>query len=119
MMASGCRGREAVVRTLMSKTVQVHYGQFYVQSVENMPALDECFAGQRNGLCGAAEPGFLFLIIGRHTGAVGFTVQLHDTRPPEDDSWQEIVEASFRPEGETSLQGWGGDGYWRPGLSPR
>ena len=100
------------MRTLMSQAAQAHYGQFYVDSAEDMPAMDECFAGQRNGLCGAAVPGFLFLITGRHTGVVGFTVQLHDTRPPEDDSWEEIVEASFRPEGKTSLQGWGGDGYW-------
>jgi hypothetical protein len=27
-------------------------------------------------------------------------------------SWQEIVEAPFRPDGEAALVGWGGQGYW-------
>ena len=32
--------------------------------------LAAAFAGQRNGLCGAAVPGRLWLITGRHTGTV-------------------------------------------------
>jgi hypothetical protein len=90
----------------------VHYGQIYVQSGEDYPDLAECFGGQSNGLCGAATPGNLFLITGLHTGEVGFMVELYDKPPPEDDSWQEVVEASFRPLGETGLAGWGGEGYW-------
>jgi hypothetical protein len=100
------------MRTLMSEAVWVHYGQLYVQSGEGGPDLAECFGGQGNGLCGAAVPGILFLITGLHTGEVGFTVELHDAPPPADDSWQEIVEASFRPAGEVALVGWGGQGCW-------
>ncbi|MEV6281500.1 hypothetical protein [Kribbella sp. NPDC051770] len=32
--------------------------------------------------------------------------------PPIDDTWEEIVEASYRPNGEAALVGWGGEGYW-------
>ncbi|HEX8005451.1 MAG TPA: hypothetical protein VF482_03390 [Trebonia sp.] len=100
------------MRTLMSQAAWVHYGQIYVQSGEDYPDLAECFGGQSNGLCGAAMPGILYLITGLHTGQVGFTVELHDAPPPIDDSWQEIVEASFRPMGKAGLAGWGGHGYW-------
>jgi hypothetical protein len=94
---------EIAVRTLMSQTAWVHYGQIYVESGEDYPDLAECFGGQSNGLCGAAMPGILFLITGLHTGEVGFTVELYDAPPPIDDDWQEIVEASFRPTGEAAL----------------
>lgn len=96
----------------MSEAAWVHYRQIYVQSGEEYPEMAECFGGHSNGLCGAATPGFLFLITGLHTGEVGFTVELHDEPPPVDDSWQEVVEASFRPMGETGLLGWGGQAYW-------
>jgi hypothetical protein len=100
------------VRTLMSQAAWVHYGQIYVQSGEDYPDMGECFSGQSNGLCGAATPGLLFLITGLHTGEVGFTVELYDAPPPIDDSWQEIVEASFQPMGEAALVSWGGQQDW-------
>lgn len=100
------------MRTLMSQTAWVHYGQIYVESGEDYPDLAECFGGQSNGLCGAAMPGILFLITGLHTGEVGFTVELYDAPPPIDDNWQEIVEASFRPTGEAALVGWAGEQHW-------
>ncbi|HEX3450067.1 MAG TPA: hypothetical protein VHS97_17570 [Isosphaeraceae bacterium] len=106
--------KEAVVRTLMSGPAYVHYGQIYVESGLEFPDMTECFGGQRNGLCGAAVPGLLFLITGLHTGDVGFTVELYDKRPPVDEGWQEIVETSFRPMGEAALVGWGCQ--WRQPL---
>jgi hypothetical protein len=99
------------MRTVLSQDVEVHYGQIYVVSGDDYPGLDASFGGQRNGLCGAAMPGYLFLITGLHTGEVGFTAEVHDEAPPVDESWQEIVEASFRPEGAASLLGWAGEWY--------
>lgn len=101
----------------MSGDVWVHYGQIYVQSEHTdprvpHPELHECFAGQQNGLCGGAVPGCLFLITGLHTGTVGFVVELHDQPPALDDSWEEIVEVSFRSVGEASLVGWAGEWQW-------
>lgn len=105
------------MRTLLSGDVWVHYGQIYVQSGDADPhvpdpELPDYFAGQQNGLCGAAVPGSLFLITGLHTGTVGFVVELHDHPPTLDDSWEEIVEVSFQPVGDASLVGWGGEGHW-------
>ncbi|RJQ69110.1 hypothetical protein D5S17_31300 [Pseudonocardiaceae bacterium YIM PH 21723] len=107
------------MRTLMSGDVWVHYRQAYVQSGYEFPDLDHCFGGQQNGLCGAAEPGVLYLITGLHTGEVGFAVELHEEPPPVDETWEEIVEVSFRPTGEVSLVGWGGHGHWPLELTER
>jgi hypothetical protein len=82
-------------RRMFEGRVHVHYGQVYVRAGGVGPELPEAFAGQENGLCGAAVPGALFLITGLHTGYVGFAVEAHDEPPPIDDSWEEIVEASF------------------------
>ncbi|HTI28003.1 MAG TPA: hypothetical protein VL652_43875, partial [Kutzneria sp.] len=102
-------GEGDAVRTVMSEDVWVHYGQFYVHSTDDWPDLGECFAGQRNGLCGGAMPGHLFLITGSHTGYVGLTVELHEQAPVLDETWEEIVEVSFRPLGDTQILGWAGE----------
>ncbi|TCO59213.1 hypothetical protein EV192_10453 [Actinocrispum wychmicini] len=96
----------------MSGEAHVHYGQIYVESADHAPDLGMCFGGQRNGLCGAAMPGVLFMITGRHTGTVGFTVEVHESPPPPDDRWEEVVEVSYRPRGEAALVTWGGEHGW-------
>ena len=103
------------MRTLLSAEVHVHYGQLYVESgPENSDAeMGECFGGQSAGLCGAAVPGYLFLLTGLHTGNVPFTVELHEQEPPLEglwDAWEDIVEVSFRPASEeTLLVEWAGE----------
>jgi hypothetical protein len=101
-----------VMRTAMSGGAHVHYGQIYVQSGDVTAEMPESFGGQRNGLCGAAVPGALLLMTGLHTGTVGFAVEVHDSAPPVDDRWEEIVEVPFRPVGETMLVTWGGEDWW-------
>lgn len=82
--------------------------------------MDEYFAGQSNGLCGAGAPGGLFLNTGLHTGKVGFTVELHDQEPPADHSWEDVVEAPFRPVSpETLLVEWSGEECWDLELEER
>ncbi|WNV88973.1 hypothetical protein [Umezawaea sp. Da 62-37] len=105
----------------MSDDVPVSYGQVYVAGADGFSeGMSKCFGGQRNGLCGAVEPGSLFLRIGLHTGDVGFAVQLHDRPPPVDEVWEDVVEVSFRPEVGTLLLllCWGGDGAWPLDLEP-
>jgi len=58
---------------------------------------DEVYAGQENGICGAAVPGLLQLTVGTHTGWVPFRVELHAGAPQIEDDWEEVVEVSFRP----------------------
>ncbi|SCF18025.1 hypothetical protein GA0074695_4059 [Micromonospora viridifaciens] len=102
------------MRTLMSGEALIDYAQIYVydENRPDLPEMHECFAGQANGLCGAAVPGFLFLVTGLRTGEVAFVVELHDESPPLDDGWEEIVEASFRPAGRAALVAWGEEWSW-------
>ncbi|MCO5968226.1 hypothetical protein [Actinoallomurus soli] len=99
--------------------VYVHYGQLYVVSGAEQPELDDAFAGQTSGLCGAAVPGFLWLITGLHTGEVGFTVEIHEHAPELDPAWTDVVEVSFRPQASrTFLELWGGQDAWDLDLAP-
>ena len=88
--------------------LHVHYGQAYVFSdtAEDTGDMAACFAGQANGLVGAAVPGQLFLLTGLHTGHVRFRVEVMDTEPPVDPGWEECVEATFDPRGTVSLVDW-------------
>ncbi len=107
------------VRTVVDGDVWVSYGQFYVESDYHQPDMAACFVGQRNGLCGAASPGFLFCITGLHTGSVRLTVTVHQNRPEPDERWEDVVEVSFRPRGAASVVGWGGDWSHALGLDER
>ncbi|MFI7540601.1 hypothetical protein [Actinoplanes sp. NPDC049599] len=64
---------------------------------ENDYDIEDAWRDQANGLCGAAVPGVLHLTVGTHTGWVPFRVELLTAEPPVDDTWEEIVEASFTP----------------------
>ncbi|MFE0177749.1 hypothetical protein ACFWZ2_36110 [Streptomyces sp. NPDC059002] len=107
------------LRTLFSGDVHVSYSQLYVVSDPDGwgDTPYDPRAGQTTGLCGAAVPGYLFLTTGLHTGPVGCTVELHDTEPALDESWEEIAEVSFRPVSDgVTLELWGGDGSFPLGL---
>ncbi|HEX6682998.1 MAG TPA: hypothetical protein VF062_09400 [Candidatus Limnocylindrales bacterium] len=102
-------------RTLFQDPMPVAYGQFYVTGDDDdFLDLTESFAGQSNGLCGAAVQGGLFLITGTHSGHVQLTVELHDGQPPEaTGGWEEVVEVPFLPASTMiHLQAWGGEGWW-------
>ncbi|QCQ92576.1 hypothetical protein [Rhodococcus sp. SGAir0479] len=92
--------------------INVAYGQFYLAepgtSSEDMA---DGFVGQRNGLCGTAEPGVAWFVTGLHTGTVALTVEAVADEPPVDASWEEIVEAPLTVVGSDGLevQEWGGD----------
>ena len=51
-------------------------------------------AGQRNGLAGAAQPGFVDLVVGTHSGTVSLRIELHRKEPRLDERWDEVVEVS-------------------------
>jgi hypothetical protein len=83
------------MRVLFDGLVPVEYSQVYVCSFDTSD-MESAFAGQVNGLCGAAKPGYLFLVTGTHTGEVRFTVELHEREPPPAaEEWHEVVEAPF------------------------
>ncbi|MGW1209374.1 hypothetical protein ACWD5F_07015 [Streptomyces sp. NPDC002499] len=109
----------SMVRTPVDGEVYVHHSQLYVESDPDSlgPGLDEAFAGQSGGLCGAAIPGTLWLTTGLHTGHVGFTVEVHAAEPLLDDVWEDVVEVAFHPlSHRTVLNEWAGGGTWDLGL---
>ncbi len=102
------------MQVLFDGEVWVHYRQVYVVSGSDFDAVaGNAVAGQQNGLCGAATPGFLHLVTGLHTGRVGFRIERYDEAPAVDDAWEEIVEASFTPTDEpVALTQWAGEAQW-------
>jgi hypothetical protein len=99
------------VATVYDGKLHVHYGQAYVFSGEDGDTgeMDSCFRGQSNGLLGAGQAGMLFVLTGLHTGSVNLKVDVDHTEPAPDGSWEECVEASFTPAGDTRLVTWGGE----------
>lgn len=98
--------------------VPVSYSQLLVASGE-MEGVEYLAAvhGQDNGLCGAAVPGFLFLVTGTHTGLVHLTVRELGAAP-ELTAAEEIVEVSFSPETpRVSILGWDGERLFQGELS--
>jgi hypothetical protein len=73
---------------------------------EAAPSGDAFWAGQTNGLRGAAVSGVLKLTVATHTGWIPFRIELHDGPPAAGEAWEEIVEVSFVPAQENlHLQG--------------
>ncbi|HEY2998918.1 MAG TPA: hypothetical protein VGJ43_10120 [Acidimicrobiales bacterium] len=108
------------MRTAYAGTIGVWYCQAFVQSSDDVPLPVEAFAGQANGLCGAAVPGALFLTVVPNHVDVHVTVEVHDAVPPFGDEWEDIVEVSYAPAtADVRLTEWGGCGEPRPlGLTP-
>lgn len=106
------------MRMVVNGQAFLTFGQIYVESGDKHADFDDSFRGQQNGLCGAAIPGTLCLLTGLHTGHVGLVVEVHDEEPTLDDSWEDIVEASFRPVGDTTLAGLDSSDWWKLGLDP-
>ncbi|WP_199547043.1 hypothetical protein, partial [Streptomyces sp. N35] len=100
-----------MVRTVYDGELSVSHSQFYVESRPDSGGRERVdpLAGQSNGLCGAAVPGYLIMTTGLHTGRVGLKVEVHEAEPPlVEEPWEEIVEASFRPvSSDTAIFPWG------------
>jgi hypothetical protein len=105
---------------LFSGNINVNYGQAYIELGGQFDGdMAACFRGQSNGICGARAPETLFLITGLHTGEVGLTINLFEDDPGIDESWDEIVEVSFRtPDGAMSLLEWARDEGYTMTVAP-
>lgn len=103
---------------LFTGAVGVSYGQVYLVCVEP-PEMGESFAGQVNGLCGAAVTGSLFLVTGVNYGTVQMAIELYPGEPPLSDTWEEIVEVSFTNVCPApALEEWDGGGRHPFSLEP-
>ncbi|WUJ74243.1 hypothetical protein OG809_13430 [Kribbella soli] len=92
-----------MTRVVTDAPFWLEYGQIYVAGPDEYCAPQECFAGQRNGLCGAAVPGKLFLRTGLHTGKVELRVEVHDRMPSVEYDAEDVVEASYLPPSDVLL----------------
>ena len=120
-MTGGGMTDGGAVRVLFDGDVFIAYGQAYVHGgaddrSDGDTSMEDSFAGQVNGLCGAAVPGTLFLMTGTSDGHVRFTVELHEGEPPLPPAgWEEVVEVSFATTfPDVALADWGGE--WRAPL---
>jgi hypothetical protein len=83
-------------RVLFDDAVKVSDGQLYLTpDISLVPGAEMAFAGQVNGLCGAAVPGALYLVTGLRQGSVKLTVERYSEEPDLDESWEEAVEVSL------------------------
>ena len=87
---------------LFDATMYVAEGVICVSGLgDDRPTLpgdvDPAFAGQTNGLLGAAVPGELALDVALQSGYFGMRVETHDAEPPIPDGWEDVVEATFTP----------------------
>ena len=101
--------------TIFDGIVFSHYGQAYIHFKGTYDYADNVRLGQVNGLLGAVQATTLFLTFGLHTGNVRLCIKIAEQEPTVDDSWEEIVEASFiMQEGkELGFSDWNGE-IWQP-----
>jgi hypothetical protein len=85
------------VRVIFDATTSATGRAIWVESTSDWFHGKEARAGQVNGMCGAAVPGALLLKTGAQEFDIAFRVELYDVQPAVDMSWDDIVEASFRP----------------------
>jgi len=105
---------------LFAQDINVHYRQAYLELAGQFDgAVEDCFRGQQNGICGAASPDILFLTTGLHTGKVGLTINVFEEAPGIDALWDEIVEVSFlAPRSAISLVEWAAENGHTMAMAP-
>ena len=83
------------VKVLADGELFVDYGFVYLDSgVGGWEQEVDQRAGQRNGLAGAAQDGFVMLTTGTNVGDVPLRIELYRKAPPVDERWDEVVEVS-------------------------
>jgi len=77
---------------------------------------DDCWRGQRNGLCGTAVPAYISFTFGRHTGHVNLRILRSEVPPELDPKWEEVVECPFQIDRTVDLvvKDFNGDPYGSP-----
>jgi hypothetical protein len=86
-----------MVRILVDEVVETDYGQLdlcFSDDVEDDGDIGSTFAGQTNGVAGAAVPGRIYLNLGRRSGGSPVRIELHDGVVPSDAQWEDVVEVS-------------------------
>ncbi len=86
-----------VARLLLDDVIETDYGQFDIVWSESGGFdgdFDRFFAGQVNGLVGAASGEGIYLNLARRSGGSSVRIVLLDAEPALDDSYEDVVEVS-------------------------
>lgn len=110
---------------LLDDVIDTDYGQFDIVWDEDAGFdgdPDRFFAGQVNGLVGAADPGGVYLNLARRSGGSGMRIVLLGEVPGPPASWfEDVVEVSIvvPEDADPRWTAWGGmSGGTLPGLAP-
>jgi hypothetical protein len=111
------------VKVLLDEVVETDYGQFdlvYSDDGGFDGVVERFFAGQANGLVGAADPHGVYLHFGRRSGGSQLRVVLCDSAPADDPAWEDVVEVSTTvpPPGDVRWMAWAGDEVGVPTTLP-
>lgn len=110
---------------LLDAVVRTDYGQFdltWTPEAGFDGDVDRFFAGQVNGLVGAADPHGVYVNLGRRSGGSRIRVVLRDAPPGEAGAeWEDVVEVSTTvpADAEAGWLSWAGEtGGALTGLAP-
>ncbi|GAB3624000.1 hypothetical protein GCM10027418_20840 [Mariniluteicoccus endophyticus] len=98
---------------LLDEVVETDYGQLDLRWTWDGVFdgdWDRSFAGQVNGLVGAANPHGMYVNLARRSGGSGVRIVLHDVAPAVDAEAEDVVEVSVVVAGEPHWETWGGMG---------
>ena len=107
------------MKVLLDEVVETDYGQFdlvYSDDGGFDGVVERFFAGQANGLVGAADPHGVYLHFGRRSGGSHLRAVLLDGEPSDDPSWEDVVEVSTTvpPPGMIQWMSWAGESVGVP-----
>jgi hypothetical protein len=102
------------MRQLLYTRIFTDYGQFDLAWGDEGGFdgdFDVRFAGQVNGLVGAAHPGGVYINLARRSGGSSVCIRLHDDEPPVSGWYEDVVEVStVIPEGaDIGWLSWAGE----------
>jgi hypothetical protein len=105
-----------VERVLLDQVIQTDYGQFDLGWADEFGFdgdFARVFAGQVNGLAGAAHPDGVYLNLARRSGGSALRIVLADSEPKVDETYQDVVEVSISipSDAEVRWMSWAAGSY--------
>ncbi len=97
------------MRLLLDQVIETDYGQLDLVWDEEAGFdgdWDRFFAGQVNGLAGAADPDGLYVSLARRSGGSQVRVELHDGEPADTGESEDVVEVSVVVPSSADHVGW-------------
>lgn len=107
--------RDRMGVTLLDQIIETDYGQFDLVWTEDGGfdgGVDHFFAGQSNGLVGAAHPCGVYICLARRSGGSPVRIVLHEVEPAlPGDEFEDVVEVSTTvpPGPEPAWSSWAGE----------